>query len=285
MFMLWVLLLLAAAPASAVMDVQPRNHAWELPASSYDLAPDVRDGPNLYAYVKQNPWTKFDPLGLWLMGYEGGDMDKNTARILNNVRQADPRLNRIVQELEDSPYPFQISAHFTANDSKTYGGEKGEFSPAELNPIKVEGRQRTRDCTGRKTLDRYNGKGMGGRIWSIGEVVDGKTPEETMAHELGHAFDCNRGISPLDAKKGKLTEKTILPSRLVDVDENENRAVRTENIYNEAKGNKLRTSYPVTPDNDRKQEAVPNPEGKNAPVNFEPAEKAPRRSPTSSARP
>ncbi|MBV6500875.1 MAG: hypothetical protein CJBNEKGG_03363 [Prosthecobacter sp.] len=63
-FLLWLLLLLAAAPASAVMDVQPRNHAWEPSASSYDLAPDVRDGPNLYAYVKQNPWTSFDPDGL-----------------------------------------------------------------------------------------------------------------------------------------------------------------------------------------------------------------------------
>ena len=38
MLMLWLLLLLAAAPASAVMDVQPRNCTWELPASSYDLA-------------------------------------------------------------------------------------------------------------------------------------------------------------------------------------------------------------------------------------------------------
>jgi hypothetical protein len=65
MFMLWLLLLLAAAPASAVMDVQPRNCTWELPASSYDLAPDVRDGPNLYAYVQQNPWSKFDADGLW----------------------------------------------------------------------------------------------------------------------------------------------------------------------------------------------------------------------------
>ncbi|MBV6500878.1 MAG: hypothetical protein CJBNEKGG_03366 [Prosthecobacter sp.] len=64
MFMLWLPLLLAAAPASAVMDVQPRNHAWEPPASGYDIAPDVRNGPNLYAYVKQNPWSKFDPLGL-----------------------------------------------------------------------------------------------------------------------------------------------------------------------------------------------------------------------------
>ncbi len=63
-FLLWLLLLLAAAPAPAVMDVQPRNHAWEPPATSYDLAPDVRDGPNLYAYCVQNPWSRFDPDGL-----------------------------------------------------------------------------------------------------------------------------------------------------------------------------------------------------------------------------
>ena len=31
---------------------------------------DVDVGPNLYAYVRQNPWTKFDPYGLWLFGYD-----------------------------------------------------------------------------------------------------------------------------------------------------------------------------------------------------------------------
>jgi hypothetical protein len=30
----------------------------------YEPAPDVCNGPNLYAYVKQNPWTSFDPDGL-----------------------------------------------------------------------------------------------------------------------------------------------------------------------------------------------------------------------------
>jgi hypothetical protein len=32
--------------------------------NGYELASDVRDGPNVYAYVKQNPWTAFDPDGL-----------------------------------------------------------------------------------------------------------------------------------------------------------------------------------------------------------------------------
>ena len=235
------------------------------------------DGPNLYAYVMQNPWTKFDPDGLYLMGLDGAKQpDARTTQILTNVRQADPRLDQIVTELEKSPYPFQISAHFTAADSERYGGEKGEFQPAFLNKFGTN----TVDAVGRQRRDRFNGKGMGGRIWSIGETVNGKTPEETMAHELGHAFDCNRGISPLDPKKGVLTEKTMSPDSLRDNQENENRAVRTENIYNAAKGNKIRTEYAVTGDNDRTQKEVVNPEGKFAPVTTEPKELAPHLRPT-----
>ena len=32
------------------------------------------DGPNVYTYVNQNPWTKFDPLGLWETGSYWGDV-------------------------------------------------------------------------------------------------------------------------------------------------------------------------------------------------------------------
>jgi hypothetical protein len=84
---LLALLLLAAAPASGVM-VRGEKTAVpdffgsslesafgdEWPATpyrtrggvdcSYETALDVRDGPNLYAYVKQNPWTSWDPDGL-----------------------------------------------------------------------------------------------------------------------------------------------------------------------------------------------------------------------------
>ncbi|MBL9117109.1 MAG: hypothetical protein JNJ83_19040 [Verrucomicrobiaceae bacterium] len=83
---LGLLLLSAATSASGVMSVQPGNRTkgfsspttialeadtfWiedrtRGPAAyGYKLAEDVRDGPNLYAYVRQNPWSKFDPLGL-----------------------------------------------------------------------------------------------------------------------------------------------------------------------------------------------------------------------------
>jgi hypothetical protein len=76
-------LLLCAQHASGRAVLQPENCAresfaisyWNYDASgldftgencpfSYDLASDVCDGPNLYAYVQQNPWTGFDPHGL-----------------------------------------------------------------------------------------------------------------------------------------------------------------------------------------------------------------------------
>lgn len=41
--------------------------AGEAAAWGYDVASDVRDGPNLYAYVQQNPWTAWDPHGLNLV--------------------------------------------------------------------------------------------------------------------------------------------------------------------------------------------------------------------------
>jgi hypothetical protein len=78
-----LLLLLCVQHASGRAVLQPENCVresfaisyWNYDASSqdftgenglsgYDLASDVCDGPNLYAYCSQNPWTKFDPHGL-----------------------------------------------------------------------------------------------------------------------------------------------------------------------------------------------------------------------------
>lgn len=82
---LLLLLLLSVQQASGRAVLQPENgtgesyatHYWSECASvqddtgenwplGYDLVSDVCDGPNLYAYVRQNPWTAFDPVGLWL---------------------------------------------------------------------------------------------------------------------------------------------------------------------------------------------------------------------------
>jgi RHS repeat-associated protein len=220
------------------------------------------DGPNLYAYVKQNPWTSFDPDGL-----DTSYVDARTREIVNNVRKADPKLDQIVKEFEVSPYHFEFNATWSKKDTEKYGAN-GAFTP------QTEDRK---DALPRDTHDRYNGKGMGGRINAPKEnVSDGKTPEQVMAHEMGHAFDANRGITPLDPSKPSPSK--LFPTRSIDWDENENRAVRTENIYNEAKGIPVRKGYGGRD--------VPNPEAKNAPVNLVPVDAHPKKSasPTSSSR-
>jgi len=42
-----------------IVELQRDRELW-----GYDVVLDVDIGPNLYAYVNQNPWSKFDPLGL-----------------------------------------------------------------------------------------------------------------------------------------------------------------------------------------------------------------------------
>lgn len=169
-------------------------------------------------------------------------------------------------ELEESPHHFEFNATWTEKDTKAYGA-KGMFTPRTPKGV---------DALPRETIDRFNGKGMGGRINTPKENVAGKTPEETMSHELGHAFDANRGITPTNPYKMPLNK--VFPTSSADWDENENRAVRTENIYNEAKKLPIRKQY------DGRE--VPNPEASNAPVNTAPKDAAPKKapSPTSSAR-
>ncbi len=66
---MFLLLIFAAIPASGVMCVQPwtcSERSGEPPTTApvNDGHLGFVDGPNLYAYVKQNPWTGWDPEGL-----------------------------------------------------------------------------------------------------------------------------------------------------------------------------------------------------------------------------
>jgi len=57
-----------------VVELQRDFELW-----GYDLGLGVDVGPNLYAYVNQNPWTHFDPLGLRANGGKGLPAGKKRA--------------------------------------------------------------------------------------------------------------------------------------------------------------------------------------------------------------
>ncbi len=115
------LLLLAAAPASGVMvrgeKIAVPDFFWssfesasddEWPATqyrtwggvdcSYEPALDVRDGPNLYAYVVCNPWSKFDSHGLAENEINPSATD---VRVINGVYQLSPTA-RLLQNYANS---------------------------------------------------------------------------------------------------------------------------------------------------------------------------------------
>ena len=54
---LWLVLLWPMDHLLAYRDLETGTFLTRDPAG-------MVDGPNLYAYVRQNPWTKFDPEGL-----------------------------------------------------------------------------------------------------------------------------------------------------------------------------------------------------------------------------
>jgi len=68
------------------------------------------DGPNLYAYVRQNPWTSFDPEGLSLKTWI---QDKLNAFIQHNIQQETERLTSECKQYE-SEYAFYGSHYGVA---------------------------------------------------------------------------------------------------------------------------------------------------------------------------
>lgn len=59
-----------------VVELQRDRELW-----GYDLGLGVDVGPNLYAYVRQNPWTYYDPYGLFL-GYDSaGDYAREVGQV------------------------------------------------------------------------------------------------------------------------------------------------------------------------------------------------------------
>jgi hypothetical protein len=159
---------------------------------------------------------------------------------VDNVRKADPRLEKRVAEIEISGHHYLIDAHFTQRNVNE-GGPRGQTYVRD-------------DVTGFESMqahaNRHNGIGSSTYTEAAREPITGretgakpKSPEETMAHELQHMHDISKGVSPKMPPGTFIGKKPLLPTRLLDDEENENRAVRTENIYNHARQIPLRTKY------------------------------------------
>jgi hypothetical protein len=193
---LLALLLFAAAPASGVM-VRGEKTAVpdffgssfetasgdECPASqyrtrggvdcSYEPALDVRDGPNLYAYVKQNPWTGFDPKGLATSSTSGN----------NDAAKAGKEAHKEFQEFRGGKETQVITSSAKQVRTDALVITETQVSTNELKPLSRLENASKKNSALRQLADQMDGaaraafadgKKVVGELWGWSKV-NGKT--------------------------------------------------------------------------------------------------------------
>jgi RHS repeat-associated protein len=92
------------------------------------------DGPNLYTYVRQNPWTKFDPEGLAdeeVVGSTEDDIDETGAGLRDNDPERDADGKPIFGSEE---YEKENPPQSQAPSGPTVGNGPGQIPPMNLGP-------------------------------------------------------------------------------------------------------------------------------------------------------
>jgi RHS repeat-associated protein len=156
-----------------------------------------KDGPNLYTYVRQNPWTAFDPHGLIL------EVANELQEPLQRARETDARVDHMFQHLKESTHLHVIRT--TDSDANQYSID---------------------DAGNKKQRERLtNGEGLGTLIVITPKPSPSKhekgltfSVEEKLAHEAFHSFLTDIGMS--DAS---IDPKTKTPRE-------EQQAVAVENV-------------------------------------------------------
>lgn len=89
-----------------------------------------KDGPNLYTYVKQNPWTKFDPEGLEGVVVSGqpGDHKNRTHFLANGLDRAKKLAKQFASEKKGEKATWMIYNE----------GGKGGYSQKDLDEYKAK---------------------------------------------------------------------------------------------------------------------------------------------------
>ncbi len=95
----------------------------------------MQDGPNLYAYVRQNPWTSFDPDGLAEMKHYRQTKDRRVIKYEADPKNNDRPLTRIIDG------KLQVQAHYYNVDPlvHTMTNYKGEMQGNHWVPAEQHG--------------------------------------------------------------------------------------------------------------------------------------------------
>lgn len=199
------ILLAGATPAFAERDLETGTFLSRDPAGFVD-------GPNLYAYVQQNPWTKFDPTGLY-------------SEIAKNGNDVDIKLRMVVRQKNLPPGgkgPVTYSPASAATEKRVKDAMESHWSGNQSGynvtmTADIVTRASFPDPTGtdkyltdEQHAQRYqynlvtfepnlaketgnNGQTKGAFLHNITELDSGTASDRTIAHEGGRMMDVPDG--------------------------------------------------------------------------------------------
>ena len=194
------------------------------------------DGLNSYIYVGQNPWGRWDPLGL-VIRYQGSPSEvKKMKDHVEYIRKNSPEGAKVIAQLENSKLTHVVRA--------TRAGEDPHSKPTNEALVK-NGKPNS-------TIIYYDPhKNREFKSDETGKTFE-KTPEEVLAHELTHSAEVDRGGASriiMDKKRGQPQAETnamYVESEISKIKGNEPRA-----FWHREKEFKSRESSPEERESDR----------------------------------
>ncbi len=176
------------------------------------------DGPNLYAYVKQNPWTKFDPHGLEakVTSKKNKDGGTDTTVKVSGVVQYTGKqkefymndANGKMQKLTKEQYLERTKTKMEGDIRKMFDGKEGadswkiEFDLRIVSSAKdIKRSDHVFNLT--DNVAPWPGKAeIGGSIINIFPIITEVPNATTPMHELGHSLGL-RHPHPSDVPNGR----------------------------------------------------------------------------------
>ena len=188
------------------------------------------DGYNPYIYCGQNPWGKWDPLGLYITYGGTKEQNEKIESQLNEISKMSPKAAKIIAQLRNSDKEHRIDPiQYKKNKDNNKGENNDKKTLSEANS-KANDTKNAGNGTGSGTVISYDPDNP--YTYTSDRTTLEYSPLIILAHELSHSGDSDRGV-----------RNTTMKDRLRDQPQNETNAIIVENEVAKALGKKLRTYH------------------------------------------
>ncbi|MFT4176593.1 MAG: RHS repeat-associated core domain-containing protein, partial [Luteolibacter sp.] len=180
------------------------------------------DGPNVYTYVRQNPWTKFDPYGLWETGSYLGDV----GRFYTGVGKALANSAAGVWEMSGPKQVYNLASGKTWEraksqyaEAKSFVADPGGYVKGVASGIAETAKEKTSSVEGWGEIFGYTaeavvgtkGIGAASKVSRVSKVADAATEVAEVGGKTAAQIskDAAASLPQLQGKSVIHTEKIL----------------------------------------------------------------------------